>query len=141
MPAAAAAPSSHHAAGTLLQSRTTSIWNARAVRSEAASAVGWPWVMAYSGIIVAVSEGISRGSKLIDEAAPIKVEVLILAFILGCMLARSPNRGGRADDEGADHAAAFTSAQIRSSRRAMVNKVPAVNKASATSSDQPLCRG
>lgn len=64
--------------------------------------VGWPWVMAYSAIIVAVSEGISRGSKLIDEAAPIKVEVLILAFILGCMLARSPSRGGRADDEQLD---------------------------------------
>jgi Kef-type K+ transport system membrane component KefB len=63
--------------------------------------VGWPWVMAYSAIIVAVSEGISLGSKVIDEAAPIKVEVLMLAFVLGCLLARSPSRG-QAGDEGLD---------------------------------------
>jgi hypothetical protein len=55
--------------------------------------VGWPWVMVYSAIIVAVSEGISHGSKVIDETAPIKVEVLMLSFVLGCMLARSPERG------------------------------------------------
>jgi len=30
-----------------------------------------------------VSEGISLGSKAIDEAAPIKVEVLLLAFRFG----------------------------------------------------------
>jgi Kef-type K+ transport system membrane component KefB len=64
--------------------------------------VGWPWVMAYSAIIVAVSEGISHGSKVIDEAAPIKLEVLMLAFVLGCMLARSPTRGGQAGDERLD---------------------------------------
>jgi Kef-type K+ transport system membrane component KefB len=55
--------------------------------------VSWPWVMVYSAIIVAASEGISLGSKVIDETAPIKVEVLMLAFVLGCMLARSPERG------------------------------------------------
>jgi Kef-type K+ transport system membrane component KefB len=55
--------------------------------------VRWPWVMAYSAIIVAVSEGISHGSKVIDESAPIKLEVLMLAFVLGCLLARSPTRG------------------------------------------------
>lgn len=52
--------------------------------------VAWPWVMIYSAIIVAVSRGISLGSKAIDEAAPIKVEVLLLGFVLGCLLARSP---------------------------------------------------
>jgi Kef-type K+ transport system membrane component KefB len=52
--------------------------------------VRWPWVMIYSAIIVAASEGISLGSKAIDEAAPIKVEVLMLAFVLGTLLARSP---------------------------------------------------
>jgi len=60
--------------------------------------VGWPWVMIYSAIIVAVSEGISHGSKAIDEAAPIKVEVLLLGFVLGCLLARSPtSRPGTSD--------------------------------------------
>jgi hypothetical protein len=60
--------------------------------------VAWQWVMAYSAIIVAVSEGISYGSKAIDEAAPIKVEVLMLAFVLGCLLARSPSRGQAGDE-------------------------------------------
>ena len=64
--------------------------------------VTWPWVMAYSAIIVAVSEGISHGSKVIDETAPIKLEVLMLAFVLGCMLARSPTRGTEADEERLD---------------------------------------
>jgi Kef-type K+ transport system membrane component KefB len=60
--------------------------------------VAWPWVMIYSAIIVAVSKGISLGSKAIDEAAPIKVEVLLLGFVLGCLLARSPTtRPGVAD--------------------------------------------
>jgi hypothetical protein len=60
--------------------------------------VAWPWVMIYSAIIVAVSEGISHGSKAIAEAAPIKVEVLLLAFVLGCLLARSPTpRPGTSD--------------------------------------------
>jgi Kef-type K+ transport system membrane component KefB len=61
--------------------------------------VAWPWVMIYSAIIVAVSKGISLGSRAIDEAAPIKVEVLLLGFVLGCLLARSPTqRPGVVDD-------------------------------------------
>jgi Kef-type K+ transport system membrane component KefB len=64
--------------------------------------VKWPWVMVYSAIIVAVSEGISHGSKVIDESAPIKLEVLMLAFVLGCMLARSPARGAQGGDERLD---------------------------------------
>jgi hypothetical protein len=58
--------------------------------------VTWPWVMLYSAIIVAVSEGISRGSKIICDTVPVNVEVLLLAFVLGCILARAPAR--RADD-------------------------------------------
>jgi Kef-type K+ transport system membrane component KefB len=60
--------------------------------------VSWPWVMLYSAGIVALSEGIARGSKTIDDTVPVKVEVLLLAFILGCMLARAPGR----DPEGHD---------------------------------------
>jgi hypothetical protein len=60
--------------------------------------VTWPWVMLYSAVIVAVAEGISRGSKAIDELAPIEAEVLLMAFILGCMLARAPGRALPAGD-------------------------------------------
>lgn len=57
--------------------------------------VSWPWVLLYSALIVAVSEGITLGSKTIDDTAPVKVEVLLLAFILGCMLARAPGRAAQ----------------------------------------------
>lgn len=52
--------------------------------------VSWPWMMLYSALIVALSEGITLGSQTIDDSAPIQVEVLLLAFILGCMLGRAP---------------------------------------------------
>ncbi len=54
--------------------------------------VSWPWVLLYSAIIVGVAEGINLGSKVIDETVSVPVEVLLLAFLLGCMLARSPRR-------------------------------------------------
>lgn len=60
--------------------------------------VSWPWVMLYSVLIVAVSEGINLGSKTIDETVPVKVEVLLLAFIMGCMLARAPGRDPQGHD-------------------------------------------
>jgi Kef-type K+ transport system membrane component KefB len=60
--------------------------------------VTWPWVMVYSVAIVAVSEGISRGGKVIDDTVPVEVEVLLLAFLLGGMLARSRNRALRGGD-------------------------------------------
>ncbi len=54
---------------------------------------GWPWVMLYSATITAVSEGINIGSRVIDENVPVHLEVLLPAFILGCLLARSPQSG------------------------------------------------
>jgi Kef-type K+ transport system membrane component KefB len=60
--------------------------------------VSWPWVMIYSAIIVAVSEAINYGSKAIDDTAPISIEVLLLAFVMGCLLARSPERRDQTDD-------------------------------------------
>jgi len=47
---------------------------------------GWKWTMFYSVIIVAVSEAIYLGSKQIDASVPIHLEVLLPAFVLGCML-------------------------------------------------------
>jgi Kef-type K+ transport system membrane component KefB len=53
----------------------------------------WPWLLLYSGIIVIVTQCIEQASKFIDDTVPVQVEVLILAFILGCMLARAPGEG------------------------------------------------
>ncbi|MBL0926772.1 MAG: sodium:proton antiporter [Phycisphaerales bacterium] len=49
---------------------------------------GWPWVLGYSAVIVGVSEMIYFGSKAVDPAVPIHLEVLLPAFVLGCVMAR-----------------------------------------------------
>lgn len=60
--------------------------------------VRWPAVMTYSAIIVAISEAIYQGSKLIDDVVPIHIEVLLPAFVLGCMLARPRGADPHRDD-------------------------------------------
>ena len=49
--------------------------------------VTWPWVMAYAGGITGLSEVVYQGSKLIDESVPIHIEVILPAFVLGCVMA------------------------------------------------------
>ncbi len=66
--------------------------------------VTWPWVLAYAAGITAVSEVVYKGSKLIDESVPIHIEVLLPAFVLGCVLAypksaESKEVGGKPQNE------------------------------------------
>ncbi len=49
--------------------------------------VSWPWVLGYAAVISALSEIVYAGSKLIDESVPIHIEVLLPAFVLGCIMA------------------------------------------------------
>lgn len=49
--------------------------------------VTWPWVLGYAIVISGVSEAVYAGSKLIDESVPIHIEVLLPAFVLGCVMA------------------------------------------------------
>jgi Kef-type K+ transport system membrane component KefB len=48
----------------------------------------WFWMIVYSLLITLVSEFIYLKSKLIDPLVPIHIEVLLPAFVLGCMLTR-----------------------------------------------------
>jgi Kef-type K+ transport system membrane component KefB len=48
--------------------------------------ITWPWVMIYTVIITLTTEVIYYWSKLIDEVVPIHIEVLLPAFVLGCMI-------------------------------------------------------
>ncbi len=50
--------------------------------------VSWPFVLLYAGGIVAVSEVLYAGSKVIDPSVPIHIEVLLPAFVLGCLARR-----------------------------------------------------
>jgi Kef-type K+ transport system membrane component KefB len=52
----------------------------------------WPWAMLYSAGIVAASEGINLGGKALTEDMPVTVEAILLAFMLGSILARSRGR-------------------------------------------------
>jgi Kef-type K+ transport system membrane component KefB len=65
--------------------------------------VGWPWVLGYAAGIAAASELIYASSKLIDEVVPIHVEVLLPAFVLGCVLARPSGSDPHRDDAREGH--------------------------------------
>ena len=65
--------------------------------------VGWPWVLGYAVAITAGSETIYAASKLVDEVVPIHLEVLLPAFVLGCMLARPAGTDPHSDDAREGH--------------------------------------
>ena len=60
--------------------------------------ITWPWVLSYAVAIVLLGELIYLGSKKIDPAEPIHVEVLLPAFALGCMLRPPPGQDPHRDD-------------------------------------------
>ena len=51
--------------------------------------ITWPWVLTYAAAIALTCELIYFSSKQIDEIVPIHIEVLLPAFVLGCMIARA----------------------------------------------------
>ena len=65
--------------------------------------VTWPWVLSYAAGITLVSELIYRASKIIDDVVPIHIEVLLPAFVLGCVLARPRGTDPHADDAREGH--------------------------------------
>lgn len=78
----------------------------------------WPWVLGYAGLIAVGSEAVYKGSKLIDESVPIHIEVLLPAFVLGCVMAYPRPRGKHAhhgDHE--EHAHGHPELETRAERR------------------------
>jgi Kef-type K+ transport system membrane component KefB len=65
--------------------------------------VTWPWVLSYAVGITALSELLYAISSLIDHTVPVHVEVLLPAFVLGCILARPPGSDPHRDDALEDH--------------------------------------
>ncbi len=47
--------------------------------------VTWGWVLMYAAAVVGASELLYRWSKLIDPSVPIHIEVLLPAFVIGCL--------------------------------------------------------
>jgi Kef-type K+ transport system membrane component KefB len=60
--------------------------------------VSWLFVMTYSAAITAVCEAIYLASTVVDDTVPIHLEVLLPAFVLGCVLARPPGHDPHRDD-------------------------------------------
>lgn len=58
--------------------------------------VTWPWVLGYAAAITAACEGTLLASRLFYEI-PIQVEVLLPAFVVGCLLKRGPHDPHRDD--------------------------------------------
>lgn len=65
--------------------------------------VSWPWVLSYSIIIAAVSEAVYWGTKIVDDRIPIHIEVLLPAFVLGCIMKRPAGTDPHADDAKEGH--------------------------------------
>lgn len=60
--------------------------------------VSWPWVLGYSLSIAGISEVIYWGTKLVDESVPIHLEVLLPAFVLGCIMKPPAGADPHSDD-------------------------------------------
>ena len=58
--------------------------------------VTWPWVLLYAVAIVGSTEALHAGSAIFDPSVPIHIEVLLPAFVLGCVA--QPRSAARAAD-------------------------------------------
>ena len=65
--------------------------------------VTWRWVMVYAAVVTLACDLMYRLTKLIDDVVPVHIEVLLPAFVLGCMLARPEGRDPHADDSREGH--------------------------------------
>ena len=65
--------------------------------------ISWPWVLGYATAITLVSELVHTWSKIIDETVPIHIEVLLPAFVLGCIMARPEFSDPHSDDAREGH--------------------------------------
>jgi Kef-type K+ transport system membrane component KefB len=60
--------------------------------------VTWPWVLTYAAGITALSELLYTTSHWLDDTVPMHIEVLLPAFVVGCILARPLGSDPHRDD-------------------------------------------
>ncbi|MCY3691814.1 MAG: sodium:proton antiporter [Chloroflexota bacterium] len=78
--------------------------------------VTWRWVLLYAALIVGASELLYAWGKLIDPTVPIHIEILLPAFVVGC-LARPRGEQHADDDDAAAVEHALHEAMERPSER------------------------
>ena len=60
--------------------------------------VTWPWVLTYAATLTALGELLYTTSHWLDDTVPVHIEVLLPAFVVGCILARPPGSDPHRDD-------------------------------------------
>jgi Kef-type K+ transport system membrane component KefB len=60
--------------------------------------ITWQWVLGYATAIAIISEVIYKGSKFLNDVVPIHIEVLLPAFVLGCIMARPKGHDPHSND-------------------------------------------
>lgn len=64
------------------------LWVAYRFLHRARLPATWPWVLSYAASIALLCEAVHVLSKEIDESVPMHIEVLLPAFVLGCVIRR-----------------------------------------------------
>jgi len=79
------------------------LWLAWQFLHKVAMPITWPWVVGYAFGIVVLCEVVYQGSKMVDSTLPIHLEVLLPAFVLGCIMKRPAGTNPHRDDAREGH--------------------------------------
>jgi len=93
----------HWQLGLILIIMVIQLWIAWRYLHRVRVPITWPWVMGYAAAITLVSEVIYHLSRAVNDVVPIHIEVLLPAFVLGCMMARPKGQDPHADDAREGH--------------------------------------
>jgi Kef-type K+ transport system membrane component KefB len=58
----------------------------------------WPWVLGYASVITIACKLVETLSRRVDQGAPVHIEVLLPAFVLGCVMRRPSGQDPHRDD-------------------------------------------
>lgn len=84
--------------GVILAIMVVLLWVAWKYLHRVRIPITWPWVLGYAGAIAVVSEIVYKASKSINDVVPIHIEVLLPAFVLGCVMAYPKGQDPHSDD-------------------------------------------
>lgn len=93
----------HWQLGVILLIMVILLWIAWKYLHKIRIPISWPWVIGYAVVIALVSEVIYKTSKTINDVVPIHIEVLLPAFVIGCIMARPKGHDPHADDNREGH--------------------------------------
>ncbi len=84
--------------GVVVVAMVVLLWVAWRWLHQVSLPISWPWVLSYAVLIAGASEAIYVATKVIDYRVPIHLEVLLPAFVLGCIMRRPAGAHPHDDD-------------------------------------------